>query len=97
MAEIWVKGNSDFDRLTDSEKLRLTSGLVVVFAVFEEAYERKQEGALPAQTWDAVNRQYASLMAAPVYQRLWQMRRDYFHEDFQKYVDKLEPSAWALS
>jgi hypothetical protein len=47
MAEIWVKGNSDFDRLTDSEKLRLTGGLVVVFKVFEEAYERKQEAHYP--------------------------------------------------
>lgn len=96
MAEIWVKAKADFDTLTDPEKLRLLGGLVVVLKVFEEAFDRKNEGVLPAQSWEAVNRQYTSLMAAPVYQRLWQLRRHYFHEEFQKYVDELEPSAFNL-
>jgi len=34
-------------------------------------------------------RQYSSYLAAPVFQMVWDLRRQYYDDDFREFIDKL--------
>jgi hypothetical protein len=96
LAEIFIKASSDFDSLTEIERLRLLGGLHGLIRLFEEAYFQHQQNRLDPGMWNAINRQYSSLFSNAVYIRYWEMRRDWYHEEFQRHIDNLAHSGYQL-
>jgi hypothetical protein len=96
LAEIFIKANVDFDSLSEFERLRLMGGVHGTLKVFEEAFDQYQQRRLVPRSWDAINRQYSSLFSAPLYQRYWEIRRTWYHEDFQLHVDALVRTGYHL-
>ena len=94
LAEIFIKANHDYDSLTEVEALRFVAGVHGIFRVFEEAYNQHQLNRLDRNIWDAMNRQYASYLAAPAFQKYWEMRGYQYNQDFQDYVGQLQPTNW---
>ena len=94
LAAIFIKANLDFDSLTDTEALQLVAGVHGIFRVYEEAFHQNQANRLDHNIWAGMNRQYSSYLAAPAFQRYWEMRGYQYSDDFQEYVDKLEPTTW---
>lgn len=96
LAGIFIKANHDFDSLTEVEALRLVAGVHGIFRVFEEAYNQHHAGRLDQNLWEGMNRQYASYIAAPAFRKYWDMRGYQYSQDFQKYVNELVPTQWAV-
>ena len=96
LAAIFIKANRDFDSLSESEALQFVAGVHGIFRVFEEAYHQYQAGRLDSNLWAGMNRQYASYLAASAFQRYWVMRGYQYSQDFQNYVNELEPTKWEV-
>ena len=71
-------------------------GMHGMMRVFEEAFDQFEKGRLELKVWEAINRQYSSYLAAPVFSTYWDMRKAHYHEDFQAYVGEMKRSAYAL-
>ena len=96
LAEIYIKANTNFDSLTEIERLRLLAALHGRIRLFEEAYFQHQQNRFNPGTWIAINRQYASLFSSAAYIRYWEMRRDWYDEEFQRHIDDLAQSGYQV-
>ena len=96
IAELVMKGNEDYDALTDAEKLTLISIWTIVFRVSEEAFIQHEEGRLDNRNWQAFERWISTFMSVPCVKRIWPVRKSFFDDQFQRYVDNLNTSDWEL-
>ena len=96
LAEIFIRANHEFDSLSEVEILRFLAGVHGIFRVFEEAYLQHTQGRLDRILWDAMNRQYASFLAAPAFRKYWDMRGFQYTERFQDYVGQIRATDWGL-
>ena len=96
LADIFIKANDDFSSLSKAEALRFIAGVHGIFRVFEEAFGQSRLRRLDENLWDAMNRQYSSYMAAPAFRKYWELRSDHYNQEFQDYVERLEPTKWAV-
>ncbi len=87
MASIMVKGNEDYDSLTDVEAQRLIIMMGQFFRAFEEAFIQHQEGRLDERNWKAIQKYYLKLLGAPVVRRGWALRKEYLDDEFVAFVD----------
>ena len=46
-------------------------------------------GHLDAANWEALSGDYSQLMGTAMFSRIWDMRRQNYHPEFQNYVDNL--------
>ena len=96
MAELFTRSNKSELSLTDAEMLQLVVGIQRIFRVWEEAYGQHLQGRLDGDIWEAMIRQYSSYLAAPGFQRVWELRRSYYNNEFRKFVDELPRSEYRL-
>ncbi len=97
MAELFTRANLRDDTLTDAETLQLVIGIQRIFRVWEEAHNQYNAGRLDKHIWDAMNRQYSSYLAAPAYQMVWELRRQFYDDDFRDFVDNLPRTEYTLT
>ena len=90
IADIFVRGNKDFDSLTEVETLRLITSCAAFFRSWEEAYIQNEGGRLEPRIWNTINRFYTTIFAAPSFQQVWSIRKDQFDDIFREFVDNLE-------
>jgi hypothetical protein len=93
-AEIYIRGNADFESLTDTEKFVLIAGMQGILRVWEEAYHQHQAGRLPNQIWDVMSKQYAAVISGQSLANVWELRKDFFDPNFREFVDSLERVAY---
>lgn len=96
MADLFTRRNCGDDSLTDAEMLQLVVGIQRIFRVWEEAYGQRMRGRLDADIWEAMIRQYSSYLAAPSFQRVWEMRGRYYNDAFREFVDELPRTEYKL-
>ena len=96
LTELMVKANADFSSLTDAEAMRLISAIQRVLRVAEEAYIQYEEGRLDDRMWNPIAKQYGSYFSLPAFQRVWEMRRDYYDEKFVNFMESLEETVLDL-
>ncbi len=90
MADIIDKAIDDYDALTRAELLRAIAFVSRIFRVWEEAYMQFDAGRLDARMWDSMVRQFSSYMSLAPFNRIWEIRKEYFDERFRIFVDELE-------
>ena len=90
IANIFVHGISQYESLTDTEKVRLFATVNPLLKVLEEAFWQHKQGRLDDDLWDPMARQFAFFLAAPTLEQTWKQRRGHFNESFQEFVDSLE-------
>ncbi|MEH6637297.1 MAG: hypothetical protein V7700_17385 [Halioglobus sp.] len=90
ISDIFVRGNKDFDSMSDAELVRLIVAITNLFRVWEEAFAEARDGHLEAANWDALSGDYSQLMGAPSFTRVWELRKQNYYPEFQIYVDSLE-------
>jgi hypothetical protein len=93
-ADIAFRGLRDFDSLAGPEKLSMLVRMINVFRVCEEAYILHQDGRLDERYWRGIQRYLATAIGAPGAQRVWELRKHYFSDEFQAYVQGLERIEW---
>ena len=93
-AALFDKAVSDYDSLSHAESIQLIAILGRIFRVWEEAYMQHQDGRLDERMWQSMLRQFRGYMAVVPYQKVWEMRRDYFDPAFSEFVDNLETTSY---
>lgn len=96
IAAISLKANNDFESLTDIEVMQLIASVQRVFRVWEEAFIQFQKGRLDTRMWRPMNRQFLSYLSFPFCQRVWELRNDYYDEEFVDFVNSCEKSGMDL-
>lgn len=90
ISDIFVRANNNFDSMTDAELVRLIVASTNLFRVWEEAFAESKEGYLETAKWESLSGDYAQLMGAPAFRRVWELRKQNYYPEFQAYVDNLE-------
>ena len=70
--------------------LRTIAFVSRIFRVWEEAYMQFDAGRLDARMWDSMVRQFGGYMFLTPFNRIWEIRKEYFDESFGIFVDKLK-------
>lgn len=96
MADLFLKGHSDVDSLSEKEKLQLITSVQRVLRVWEEAFVMHRKGRLEADLWEPMISQYCSLLATPVIQYVWKARKSYYNNEFRSFVDSLDPTDYII-
>ena len=94
ISDLFVRGNTDFDSMPESERIRIIVAITNLFRVWEEAFLEARDGHLEASNWEALSGDYSQLMGTAVFSRIWDMRSQNYHPEFQVYVDNLEPAEY---
>ena len=95
MADVWVQALSDYDSLTDSQRLRFVVYLTVALRSFEDAYFQWREGRLETETWRGLLTPLVDVKSTSAFDRFWKIRRHHFRPDFADYVDALEDGKYS--
>jgi hypothetical protein len=93
---LFARGNNDFDSMPEAELVRLIVAITNLFRVWEEAFSEARDGHLEAANWDALSGDYSQLMGTSSFRRVWDLRKQNYHPEFQTYVDSLQSREYIL-
>ena len=96
IADIFVRGNTDFQSLTDTEKVRLFATANPLVKVLEEAFWQHKQGRLDEDLWLPMARQFSFFLSAGSLQQAWIQRRSHYNEAFQEFVDGMEQTKYEI-
>ena len=91
ISDLFARGNEDYDSMQAAELIRLIVAITNLFRVWEEAFSEARDGHLEAANWDALSGDYSQLMGTSSFRRVWDLRKQNYHPEFQTYVDSLQP------
>jgi hypothetical protein len=95
-ADIYVRGNEDWDGLSTSEKFVLIATGQQILRVWEEAYHQHNERRLPDTIWNVMHSQYSNIVSAQSFGRIWDLRKQFFDPAFREYVDNIEREEYTI-
>ena len=95
-AQVHIRAIENFDELSDAERVQTIAAGQVLLRVWEEAYYQHADGRLDEHIWNSMVRQYSSYMSAAALKRVWALRRDFYDEGFQEYVDGVQRRAYEI-
>lgn len=100
---IYIQGASDFNGLSQGDKIRYSIQMQPIFRTFEQLHYSSLQGTIDANIHSGFQRQFASIMQLKGNQQFWAARRNWFGNTFQKYTDQvildgqsIEPANFAL-
>ena len=88
-ASIALRANTEYDALTEVERVRFLTLAGQYFLAWEEAFMQHEKGRLPGRNWQSIQKYVANGLGIPSLQRAWAVRKPLFDEDFVSYVDSL--------
>ena len=89
-----MRGNENFDALSDTDIYVLIAGIQRILRVWEEAFHQHREGRLDGYIWDVMVKQHASFLSAQSFLRVWELRREYYDPTFRHFVDTLDKTEY---
>ena len=95
-AVVYTKALNGFDDLNDAERLQFIPMVRGLLRVWEEAHFQFEENRLDQRMWKAMLKQYADLMSAHGFQRVWELRKHTYSDEFRRFVDQLETGEYKL-
>ena len=95
-ADLYAKAYDDYESLTRPETIRLISGSSRLFRIWEEAYLLYQAGYLEKRTWETMLRQFNGYLSLRPFYEIWAIRKQYFDDEFQEFVNSLVPVDYAF-
>lgn len=93
-AVLFDKALQDFDSLTQVESIRLIAVVGRMFRVWEEAFMQYQAGRLEERIWQSMLSQFLGYMSLLPFEKVWELRRNYFDPEFAEFVDCLEKTSY---
>ena len=95
-ADLYAKAYDDYESLTRPETIRLIAGSSRLFRIWEEAYLLYQAGYLEKRTWETMLRQFHGYLSTRPFYEIWAIRKQYFDDEFQEFVNSLVTVDYAL-
>ena len=86
---IFIRAGNDFDSLSQSDKIRFSILMQPVFRTLEQLHYSNLKGTIDPNVYSGFQRQFQSMMLLPGNRQYWEARRDWFGDDFQKYMDQI--------
>ena len=85
-AELYARAVKAFDELSEAERIQFISMAQGLLRVWEEAYYQHEAGRLDQRIWKALA-QYTDIISAQGFQRVWELRRHTYSDEFRVFVD----------
>lgn len=89
MARVWLQALSDFDGLTDLDRMRFIAYTGNVFRFYESSRIQWRRGQLDAELWYAVEVNIRAFAAQPGIQRFWKIRKHWHSTEFINWFESL--------
>lgn len=90
---IYVRGINGLDNLNGIERYRFFVIWFHIFRAAEQLYQYSLEGLLDQKTWRGFQRQLDEVARLPGVREWWEVRGDWFSDEFQDYVNDLVQSS----
>ena len=89
VADIYRRGLVEQDTLNEIEQFRFRMLGMQILRMFHECFEEQLEGGVRQVRWESSQRASLDIMQTPGMQILWSLRKHWFPDDFQVYMDNL--------
>ncbi len=89
LANILHRAANGLENPKEGEVIQFSAFLEQCFITMEAFYFEWKQGLLLPEVWETYGRHMAALLAQPGQQEWWEIRRSWFHEEFQKHVEGL--------
>ena len=89
LAEIWLHGITNPEKLTDIEAVRFVFVLHTVMLQFQNNFYLVEEGTLDPRMLDAINNTLGTVRGTPGFEFYWTNRKSLFFPEYQRYVEAL--------
>ena len=89
VTDIYRRGLFEQDALNEIEQIRFRSLGMQLLRMFHECFEEQHEGGVRQARWESSQRASLDIMQTPGMQILWSLRKHWFPDDFQVYMDNL--------
>ena len=96
LAEVWTRGVKDFDSLVEAEQVQLIAFMQKYFRTVEAAYYQAEAAGLNEHVWKGIVRHTATLLSTSAASRVWAMRKHSYSDEFQAFIDGIEPEKYHL-
>jgi hypothetical protein len=87
-ARVLIHGQTDFDSLSEDEKIQFVAWMFSWFRVLEQAHLYQKKGILDSEIWNGHVVHLRQIMSGSVMRSWWEIRRTFFSESFQAFVDE---------
>ena len=87
VASVIVKAESNYDDLTEEEKLRFAMYANNIFNQWNAAYTNQQQGLMEVATWEAFDRSVITFLEIDAYRGFWDRSRIIWTSDFVAHVN----------
>jgi hypothetical protein len=88
-ARVLVLGQTDYERLSEDERMQFMFFLLRWFRVLEQAHHSYRLGHLDPSIWAGHVRHLEGVMQAPAFRRWWSVRQEVFSSEFRDFVEGL--------
>ena len=86
---IYVRGNNGLDNLTGIEQYRFFVMWFHLLRAAEQLHYYSLEGMVDQRIWRGFQRQLDEVVRYPGVQQYWEMRRDWYSDEFQMFIDQI--------
>ena len=90
IADVLQSAIEDYESLSLADRMRLIAAVGKTFRVWEEAYFLHEAGRLEPRIWKGMVGQFNGYMSLRPFIEIWAIRKQYFDEEFRRFVDGLE-------
>lgn len=87
LADVWARAKTDFESLSETERLQFMSMVQHIFRVWEDAFRQYQGKRLDPTMWEAMVVQFSGYLSLPGVMRVWAIRKQSYGADFRHFVD----------
>ena len=91
MTRIFLAGLDGSDELSAEDQAQFILVIFNFFKTYEDLHYQYLESGLDPAVWEGWARMGAEYLTAPGCRRYWEERRQFFHPNFQAWVDSLTP------
>jgi len=89
---VYVLGINGLDNLDDAQRLRFFAMWLRIYRAAEQLQYYSTEGMVDPRIWRGFERQLQEVSALPGVQQWWALRRTWFSDQFQAFIDSLMKS-----
>jgi hypothetical protein len=86
---IYVRGNNGLENLTGIERYRYFVMWFHLLRAAEQLHYYSLEGMVDPRIWRGFQRQLDEVVRYPGVEQYWQLRRDWYNDEFQAFIDQI--------
>ena len=90
---IFQMGLEQSESLDEAQRTRFMHMAYSFIKLYENLYLHHVDGSLPDEAWEGTKTTFMVYIGRPGLRAYWEQRRGFFHADFVRFADSIEPPA----